>query len=64
MKCYGHKIASSLFSQMLAVIDGERSQIGIFITQLWYIYLNKVIRYKKLKDGIAACYETWFYENP
>ena len=35
-----------LFSQMLAVEDGERSQIGIYITQLWDIYLNKVIHNK------------------
>ena len=31
---------------MLAVEDGERSQIGIYITQLWDIYLNKVIHNK------------------
>ena len=49
---------------MLAVEDDEISQIGIPITQLWGVYLNRVLHNKKLKGGIAACYETWFYEYP
>ena len=49
---------------MLAVEDDEISQIGISITQLWGVYLNRVLHNKQLKGGIAACYETWFYEYP
>ena len=40
---------------MLAVEDDELYQIGIPIT---------ILHNKKLKGGITACYETWFYEYP
>ena len=53
-----------LFSQLLAVQDGEMSQKGIYITQLWNIYFNRFVHNKKMKGCIAACYETWFYEYP
>ena len=56
------KYPPGLFSKMLAVEDDEMSQIGILITQLWDVYLNRVLHNKKLKDGNAACYETRFYE--
>ena len=36
---------------MLAVEDDEISQIGIPITQLWDVYLNRVLHNK---SGIAA----------
>ena len=47
---------------MLVVEYDEMSQIGIPITQLWDVYLNRVLH--NTKGGIAACYETWFYEYP
>ena len=34
---------SGLFGQLLAVEDGEMSQTGIFITQLWDIYFNRFV---------------------
>ena len=40
------------------------SQVGIPITQLWYVYIDRAHHNKKLKGGIAACYDTWFYEYP
>ena len=55
------KYPPGLFSKMLAVEDDGMSQVGIPITQLWDVYLNRVLHNKKLKGGIAACYETWFY---
>ena len=54
------KYAPKSFLQMLAVVDGEMSQTGIYITQLRDIYINRVLHNKKLKGGIAACYETLF----
>ena len=47
---------------MLAVKNGEMCQMGITVTQQWYIYSNRVFHNKILKGGIAACYETWIYE--
>ena len=58
------KYTPGLFSQMLTVEDIERPQIKMSITQLWSLYLNRVLHNKILKGGIAACYETWFYEYP
>ena len=55
VKCYGYKIPPGLFSNIFAVEYDEMSQIGIPII---------VLHNKKLKGGIAACYETWFYEYP
>ena len=52
------------FQKILAVEDDEMSQVGIPITPLWDAYLNRVLHNKKLKGGITACYETWFYEYP
>ena len=48
------KYPPGLFSQKLAVEDGEISQIGISIIQLRDIYLNRVRHNKKLKGGIAV----------
>ena len=56
------KYPPGLFSQLLAVEDGEMSQTGISITQLRDIYFNRFFHNKKIKGCIAACYETWFYE--
>ena len=39
--------------KMVAVEDDEMSQIGIPITQLWDVYINKVLHNEK--GGIAAC---------
>ena len=58
MKCYVYKIPPGLFSQMLALEHSEMSQIGLSITQLRDIYLNRIIHNKKIKGSIAACYET------
>ena len=58
------KYPAGLFLKMLAAEDDEMSQIGIPITQLWDDYLDRVLHNKKLNGGIAACYETWFYEYP
>ena len=55
------KYPPGLFSQLLAVEDGEMSQTGIFITQLRNIYFNGFVHNKKI-IGCIACYETWFYE--
>ena len=55
---------SVLFLKILAVKDNEMSQIGIPITQLWDVYIKRVLHNKKLKGGIAACFETCFYEYP
>ena len=41
------KYPPGLFSKMLAVEDDEMSQIGIPITQLWDVYLNRVLHNKK-----------------
>ena len=49
------------FKKMLVAEYDEMSQIGILITQLWDVYLNRVLL--KNKGGIAACYEIWFYDN-
>ena len=43
------KYPSRLFSQLLAVVDGEMSQTGISITQLRDIYVNRFVHNKKLK---------------
>ena len=51
-----------LFSQLLAVEDGEMSQTGISITQLRDIHFNKFVHNENIKGCIAAWYETWFYE--
>ena len=40
---------------MVAVEDDEMSQIGTPMP---------LLHNKKLKGGITACYETWFYEYP
>ena len=58
------KYPPGLFSKILAVEDDEMSQIGIPVTQLWDVYLNRVLHNKKLKGGIVACYETWYYKYP
>ena len=42
------KYRPGLFTQMLAVEDGEMSQIWISITQLRDIYLNRVVHNKKV----------------
>ena len=55
------KYPPGLFSHLLAVEDGEMYQIGISITQLRDIYLNRFVHNKNIKGCIAACYETWFY---
>ena len=48
VKCYGYKYPTGLFFlNMLAVEDDEMSQIGIPITQLWYVYINKVLHNEK-----------------
>ena len=43
------KYLPGLFLQMLAVKDGEMSQIGLPITQLRGININSVIHNKKIK---------------
>ena len=48
MICYGYKKHHpGLFSQLLAVQDGELSQTGIYITQLWEIYFNRFVHNNK-----------------
>ena len=41
------KYPPGLFSQLLAVEDGEMSQTGIPITQLWNIYFNRFVHNNK-----------------
>ena len=53
------KYPPGLFSQLLAVEDGEMSQTGISITQLRDIYFNRFVHNKKIKGCIAACYENF-----
>ena len=55
------KYPPGLFSQLLAVEDGEMSQTGIFIAQLQDIYFNRFVHNKEIKGCIAAFYGTWFY---
>ena len=40
------KYPPGLFSKILAVEDDEMSQIGIPVTQLWDVYLNRVLHNK------------------
>ena len=49
------KYPLGLFSQILAVEDGKMSQIGIFISQLWYIYLNGVVQNKNMLWNLILC---------
>ena len=54
------KYPLGLFSQLLAVEDGEMSQTGISITQLRDIYFNRFVHNKKIKGCIAACFRPDF----
>ena len=49
------------FQTMLVVEDDEMSQIGITITQLWDVNINRVLHNKNV---VTACYGAWFYEYP
>ena len=42
------KFPAGLLKKMLAVEDDEMSQIGIPITELWDVYLNRVLQNRKV----------------